>query len=374
MTIEITGVGTANKGAELMLLAIIQHFDRYEEIKLVVDRWFGTYEDRSKYGLLYKEDVVEWGRARLAMSIMPSGMKRVLGIISDQEVDVLLDASGFAFGDEHPFDRIKSFADKIEKAKRQGKIIIVLPQAFGPFKRKHIRQQFERILDSVDLIFARDEMSMSHVRACGLETKDIHLAPDFTNQIRPDYSSDTKKGHGIYFVPNHRMIEKASSEEEANQYLDLLIRSIDIVRKKGLSPILLAHSQPDLEIVKDISLRIGKDVETIVEHDPLKIKEVLGTAQLVVASRFHALVSSLSQNVPVVATSWSHKYEMLLEQYGCPDLMLQIPSTEQAIYDRIEKALGAQSNGLQQKIAKRNEILNNEVNKMWKAVDEVIGL
>src|SRR5438046_3065644 len=45
--IQIRGVGTANKGAELMLLAIREHFDKVApgRVRLAVDPWFGSYED-----------------------------------------------------------------------------------------------------------------------------------------------------------------------------------------------------------------------------------------------------------------------------------------------------------------------------------------
>ena len=49
MIIEITGVNTWNKGAELMLVAIRDRFARlYPDVKLVVDMWFGSYEERAR--------------------------------------------------------------------------------------------------------------------------------------------------------------------------------------------------------------------------------------------------------------------------------------------------------------------------------------
>ncbi len=42
-----------------------------------------------------------------------------------------------------------------------------------------------------------------------------------------------------------------------------------------------------------------------------------------IGSRFHALVGALCQGVPVIATSWSHKYEELLGEYGVPELLLK---------------------------------------------------
>ena len=51
MVIEVTGVNTWNKGAELMLVAVKERYEKHHPgVSLAVDQWFGTYGERAKYG------------------------------------------------------------------------------------------------------------------------------------------------------------------------------------------------------------------------------------------------------------------------------------------------------------------------------------
>jgi polysaccharide pyruvyl transferase WcaK-like protein len=50
-----------------------------------------------------------------------------------------------------------------------------------------------------------------------------------------------------------------------------------------------------------------------------QVKSIISHLDLLIGSRFHALVGALSSHVPVVALGWSHKYVELLRDVGLED-------------------------------------------------------
>ena len=79
MIVEVHGCSTRNKGAELMMLAIKQHYEAAgQNVQLAVDPWFGTFQERAAYGLLSKLRATRMGRSALAMRLMPRSCPKAI--------------------------------------------------------------------------------------------------------------------------------------------------------------------------------------------------------------------------------------------------------------------------------------------------------
>lgn len=373
MIVEVTGTSTRNKGAELMLVAIREHFAGSSDVELAVDQFFGSYAERAKYGLRQKVTLNGWGRSRAAVALMPQEFRREFGIVHDDDVEALLDAAGFAFGDQHPPQRTVQFAERVEAVKRAGKPVILLPQALGPFENPVIRDAFARIVDAADLVFARDDVSMQHAREAAGPQDHLRQAPDFTNLVRPELNADEERTDRACIVPNARMIEKAETEEEAAAYVPFIAQCIEAIESEGLRPVLLIHERNDKGLAEDIRQHVGREIPLHEERDPVVLKRFLGESRLVVGSRFHSLVGALSQSVPAVGTSWSHKYEMLFDEYGCDSMLLPVPAQEEQIQKRIAVAKDARQSGLGAQIRARADALREETRAMWEQVDDVLN-
>lgn len=374
MIVEITGTNTRNKGAELMLIAVRAQLGEHSDVQLAVDQFFGTYAERAKHGLLQKIRLNGWGRSRIAVELMPQEFRRAFGLVRDDDVDALVDAAGFAFGDQHPPERAVQFAARVEAAKRSGKPVVLLPQALGPFENPAIRDAFVRIVDAADLVFARDDISMQHARKAAGARDYLRQAPDFTNLVCPELSVDSGDSDRVCIVPNQRMIEKAESEEEAAAYVPLLVRCVETVEDEGLQPILLLHERGDKELAVDVQQHIGHSIPLHEEQDPVALKRFLGESHLVIGSRFHSLVGALSQGVPSIGTSWSHKYEMLFRDYGCEEMLLPVPATDEQVRQRIQSATGNGRGELCRRIEAHSEALRAQTQSMWEAVFDVLPL
>ena len=139
MLIEIKGVQFVNKGAGLMLRAVV---DRLRAMVPGVEFALTPGPNAPFHRIAA---LGAWQRLRLpgapfdadALSYrLPQRLRRVLrryGTVTEADVDAVLDASGYAYGDAWGDAPLESAAREIERLADHGKPYVFLPQAFGPF-------------------------------------------------------------------------------------------------------------------------------------------------------------------------------------------------------------------------------------------------
>ena len=216
MNILVTGIYQQNKGAELMLKAVTNHLqEEFEHARLAISQFCGPYEWRCRNGLYQFLEFERFGRSRLAAQVMPASFRQAFGLLLQHEMDAVIDASGFAFGDQHPPERSVHFARFVQKSKRLGQKVILLPQSMGPFKHPAIRKAMSQVLALSDLIYARDAESLQYCRDLHPDNPRLRLAPDFTIPLRhPGLKEDTTASKTVYVVPNARMIDNVFSPRQ----------------------------------------------------------------------------------------------------------------------------------------------------------------
>jgi len=376
MIIEIAGVSTENKGAELMLQAILEHYAGAEGVEFAVTRFFGSYPERARYGLRTKLDSFRFGRSRLAAALMPASFRRTFGLASETDIAAVIDASGFAFGDQLGAERVERFARDVTRWKQQGKPVVLLPQACGPFETPRVAGAMRQIVGQADRIYARDPVSLEHLRRLADAGERVRLAPDFTCAVEgglPDGFEPAARRACI--VPNHRMVEKTSSTER-DQYIPFLCRCLQALEDRDLRPFVLLHdNNADESLLPPLARAWGRPLPVVRESRPAMLKGILGTAHLVIGSRFHALVSALSQAVPSIAVGWSHKYEMLLADYECGDCLLSPGSTDAQIGAAIGRVSDeTDRNLLIGRLRAAGTVVRERVGGMWQDIDAVVGV
>ena len=66
--------------------------------------------------------------------------------------------------------------------------------------------------------------------------------------------------------------------------------------------------------------------------------------ELVISSRFHAMISALSLGIPVFIIGWSHKYQEVLQMFGLEANQADFQGlSEEALSKGIEESLKNQS-------------------------------
>lgn len=371
LTIEIHGTGVHNRGAELMTVAIADRLRAtFGPVRLVVPTvYFKRPEDRDRYGL---HTTWEFGRRPLGVrrclyEYGPRWLARRARMISPREVDLVLDASGFAYSDQWGATPTNWMLAKMSRDERSHQPLILLPQAFGPFTNRHLAGLCRRLFTRAALVYARDVRSYEAVQALGTGTQ-LRLCPDFTVDLRPEPDHALALPHRFFaIVPNVRMLDKTGRSREYLRFLEQAIRKI---RSLGWHPVVVIHdSSADLGVIR--RLDAGSRSLPVVRHEnPRVLKWVLGRAHAVLGSRYHALVAALSQGVPGVGAGWSHKYPELFGNFGCPDLYLPDVRDLTALNRSLERLAdpGAYRAVRDTLVASREPMLTH-VEAMWRTIE-----
>lgn len=380
MLIEIKGVQFVNKGAELMLHAIVQQVQLLwpnADIVLAPNA-NSPYKARALLGAYQKLPLqkgrLEWHGLGYALSPRLRGwLKNRLGLVTEADIDVVLDASGFAYGDQWPASSIALLCNEIKRYAKAGKKYILLPQAFGPFNREADKQRLTRVLRLASLVCARDEQSLQHLAALMPNTNNLVRFGDFTNLVKPVVPDNGQQGgQKVLFIPNSNMLSKRNNHSDwQTHYIPVLVRLVSVVRTLGLTPVLLNHEgAEDARLCQQIAALAGGDMTIITEPDPLKVKGIIGASNAVVCSRFHGCVSALAQGVPCLGTSWSHKYEQLFHDYQCPQALLTPLLSAAELEQRFNYALSSVHNHEYQT---RRDSLMWQSQQLWQQVAAVVN-
>lgn len=380
MYIEIKGVGFINKGAELMMHAVLQKVgEKIPQAKFVLAPGVNSpYRKRAGLGLYQKIWFSKFG-IPLGMyfgQYIHKKLREYYGLICHEEIKIVFDASGFSYSDQWGPGKSVMTAKAIKRWKKNNTKVILLPQAMGPFTSKQIRQAFSQIVGKADLVFPRDGVSYKHVIDLVGEQQHVIQAPDFTNLVKGIVPEEFKGKEGRFcIIPNYRMIDKTSSEE-SKKYIPFLVNCVHHLLKQKILPFIMVHEgEQDSWLAKEVCKQCGEELEIIREVNPLKIKGIIGTCRGVISSRFHGLVSALSQGVPALASGWSHKYEMLFADYGFPEGCITVDSSDAEIKKMIVQITDETNVAqLKQKLTEAAQIQKQRSEKMWDRVFKCIGV
>jgi colanic acid/amylovoran biosynthesis protein len=342
MIVELKGGQFVNQGAHLMLIAAREAvLARYPDALLAMrDSRLSSSAARRRFGALRKQPL---RRRRLDLSAIAYGLPalcraaiRRSGVVLEPDVSLILDLSGYAYGDPWGEHSMWAAGDEIRRVVRHGGRYVFLPQAFGPFQAvpAAVQRHFSAGLAQASLVCVRDLRSLANLRKLpDFRDHNVGIFPDFTVSQMP--SADRADGSSVddktlLVIPNVRVEERLVRSDAESPYLLVLRQVAATARAAGYGVVVLNHSiGEDDELCRRVAAAL--EAESIVEMaDPLANKGLIGSAGLVVSSRYHGCASALSMGVPCLALGWSHKYGELFNDFDMRDWAIDLATLSEA--------------------------------------------
>lgn len=378
--IVLSGVGTVNKGSELMIYAILQEIERkFPDAIVYISAPYnpqGLSYIKTKLQLKNKT-IDKWRRQYKRFHIQ--GIAKLLHInkvhLDDvyaiKDTDYFIDSSGFLVTDQWSQNEysIKKWSLLLKRNKNIGAKIVFLPQAFGPIEKEITKKLLSSINKYADIIMPREKVSFDYIQSSGLvNMKKVRLHRDFTclvDGVFPEKYNHLK--NGICVIPNLRMVDKGSIGME--DYIKLLVSIIENANKMGKPVYLLNHEgEGDERLAYKIRSDVNDSIEVVTGLNALEVKGMISSAYIVVSSRFHGVASSLNTCVPCLATSWSHKYEELFNDYDQKGCVLPLDNIDKAI-DIFRVYIQEDKNrSIRESLCSIKPYILDDTRKMWEEI------
>lgn len=376
MKILLSGIGTINKGAELMLYAILQEIERkWPEATVYIPY------SRCKQGLDYVKTTLHLKYvplSRFICKIHLDGILERLNLLVDwfnpntvKGADWFIDASGFAFSDQFKINKhgIGKWHATLKTIHKDGCKIIFLPQAFGPIERPATKEIIRIIGKYASVVMPREQVSYKYIEKSGLiDMHKVAQYTDFTSLVEGTFPQKYEHlRNGVCVIPNTQMIDKGIISYE--NYIAMLQTIIREAGRNGYRVYLLNHEgKKDEQLAWQCKETIGNDIEVVSGLNALEVKGLIASAYLVVTSRFHGLASALNSCVPPLSTSWSHKYAELYKDYGLDSLVLPLDDSPKATMMLHELLDNDKNQELRTHLAHQKIGIKTQTQGMWQAV------
>jgi polysaccharide pyruvyl transferase WcaK-like protein len=354
VTIDVRGISPVNRGAQLMLRAVVDRLG--STFELSSNPWQGDYGTRARLGLGQTLHHYKYRRASVALgNRVPRVVGEKFGFVRDRDITAVLDASGFAYSDSFSLDRHEREAFFGRRWQKAGVPKVMLPQAFGAFKDQAKAALTREIISQAEVVFARDDVSLEYLEGLGSGAR-ILRSVDFTIGLVPASLETLFEEPFAAIVPNAKLVSTGTTTR--SRYIEVLRSYMAASRALGLRPVVVVHEDGDTDIANELAHL--ESVTVLAHSDPLVLKAMLAQAEIVVASRFHAVVGALAMGVPSVALGWSHKYAELVRDFGVPTWVTEL---EADAHEKFQAIYGDREG--RRTIAEKKPQLVAQVDDMW---------
>lgn len=260
--------------------------------------------------------------------------------------DVVIDIWGIGFSDALGRDTFRLRATqgfRLFVAKVLGKKVVKYTADLGPFERRWNRL-FSRLYlnHTVDLIFARSEATRRRLEELGVRTP-IHVLPDTAFLLEPE-TSDVSDQVAMW-KDNRLLVGLSVSHMAARQsmvsewYERAMSRIADGIRDATGARILLIPNEVSADEAEDDVVVAQRVLQGMMHQEdgfvvPVdvctapQLKGVINLCDVVVAARYHTIVASLSQGIPVLAVGWHAKYEGVMGLFDLAEYVFPVDKLE----------------------------------------------
>lgn len=293
--------GSGNIGDDALLTAIIKDLQSYKKDVRVLVMSRDAVQTRTSY----KVDSIDWLNPFKILWAMKNAR-------------LFINGGGSLIQDVKSTRSLMYYLGTITLAKRLGLKVMLYANGIGPLTKSNNRQMTQRIVNRVDVITLRENMSYKELMDLHINKPKIHVTADPALTIEPagDEEIDSifiKEGinsEGPFVAFSVR------KWEDHEKYKDIIAQTADYVAAKyGAKIVFLPMQYPgDLAVTESIVSKMKQKCHII--RNKYEAKYILGIIkrmEILIGMRLHTLIFAASTGVPIIGLEYEQKVEGFLE-------------------------------------------------------------
>ncbi|WP_166663421.1 polysaccharide pyruvyl transferase family protein [Streptomyces sp. NBC_00582] len=234
-------------------------------------------------------------------------------------------------------------------AQRSRVPVVWAPQSFGPFPAAPQRWLVGRVMRRSAAVLAREDVSVGELKACGIPETHIERAVDAGFAFAPGNRVAWRERLGV--GPGERLVGVTARRWLApaaqDRYERELARTIDAVQGTGARVVLIPQVSTDY--LGDDDRVCERRIAAHCTSGPLMVDEVVDyrdlkglydECSLLIGTRFHSVIFSLTSDVPCVAIEYEHKTRGIMADLDLSAWVLPIADvTHERLWALVEPLL-----------------------------------
>ncbi len=231
--------------------------------------------------------------------------------------------------------------------------LVLLPQTYGPFKKRVSKMMAKYILKRAAVIFSRDDRSADYVKSLlgsHPAAQKVHFVPDVafvldgrspvnldsgvaSSKRNPDNIIVGLNVSGLLYNGGYTRDNMFGLKTD---YRELVYRIVELLLKNEKTAVLLIpHVFPTVgyEVESDPNACL-KVYEKMIQQYPDRIfltkgrynhneiKYIIGLCDFFIGSRMHACIAAMSQFIPTIGLAYSGKFAGVFESIGLADYVV----------------------------------------------------
>ncbi len=253
----------------------------------------------------------------------------------------------------------------IAAAKRLGLKVMLYANGIGPISDKNV-PKVTRVLNKVDLITLRENVSMNEIRRCKVTKPRVEITADPAYLLEPCRPERTKELLKLFGADGQKLIAVSVREWKTAppDFEEEMAKTTDALYDEGFMTLFFPMQlSRDSEISRRIAAKM-KHPSAIVDRE-ISVSEMLGViggCEMAIGMRLHMLIFASSVNVPMLGIIYDPKIR------GTMDYMNQhsYVEIEKVTAERLLKTARAclgDGGAIRERLAEENAVLREKAAK-----------